>query len=215
LWARARELSGASLALLAFTLLSALAAVVSSHNPDLLLYKDAMATGLIGLIFPGSLLFPRPLAFYFGRYATDGTHVGIEAWRQMWQYRAFRQAQYAITAAWAVVYVIEAAAVAYVIHSNGVTAAYTATQVLPWTATGDGGRTDYRARPALSPRRLGVLLMLVCDELASSCPARRRPAARGQATCSRLNAPCATRRRCRALDRGRCHGRLVRSFFPS
>jgi hypothetical protein len=32
---------------------------------------------------------------------------------------------------------------------------------------------------------------------------------------SRLNAPCATRRRCRALDRGRGHGLLVRSFFPS
>jgi hypothetical protein len=91
-WARARELSGASLALLAFTLLSAVAAVVSSHNPDLLLYKDAMATGLIGVIFAGSLLFPRPLAFYFGqRYATEGTHVGIEAWCRMWQYRAFRQ----------------------------------------------------------------------------------------------------------------------------
>jgi len=136
-WARARELSGASLALLAFTLLSAVAAVVSSHNPDLLLYKDAMATGLIGLIFAGSLLFPRPLAFYFGqRYATDGTHVGIAAWRRMWQYRAFRQAQYAVTTAWAVVYLIEAAALAYVIHSNGFTTAYTATQVLPWTATG-------------------------------------------------------------------------------
>jgi hypothetical protein len=132
-WARARELSGASLALLAFTLLSAVAAVVSSHNPDLLLYKDAMATGLIGVIFAGSLLFPRPLAFYFGqRYATDGTHVGIEAWRRMWQYRAFRQAQYAVTTAWAVVYLIEAAALAYVIHSNG----FTGTQVLPWTATG-------------------------------------------------------------------------------
>jgi hypothetical protein len=123
--------------LLAFTLLSAVAAVVSSHNPDLLLYKDAMATGLIGVIFAGSLLFPRPLAFYFGqRYATDGTHVGIEAWRRMWQYRAFRQAQYAVTTAWAVVYLIEAAALAYVIHSNGFTAAYTTTQVLPCTATG-------------------------------------------------------------------------------
>jgi hypothetical protein len=98
-----------------------------------LLYKDAMATGLIGVIFAGSLLFPRSLAFYFGqRYATDGTHVGIEAWRRMWQYRAFRQAQYAVTTAWAVVYLIEAAALAYVIHSNG----FTATQVLPWTATG-------------------------------------------------------------------------------
>src|SRR6185312_12937747 len=48
----------------------------------------------------------------------------------------FRQAQYAVTTAWAVVYLIEAAALAYVIHSNGFTTAYTATQVLPWTATG-------------------------------------------------------------------------------
>jgi hypothetical protein len=136
-WARARELSGASLAILAFMLLSTVIAVVGSHDPDALLYKDAVSTGLVGLIFGGSLLFPRPLAFYFGqRYMTDGTHTGMEEWRAMWRYRAFRHGNYAVTAVWATVYVIEAAIKAYVIHSNGFAAAYAWTQVLPWVATG-------------------------------------------------------------------------------
>jgi hypothetical protein len=135
-WARARELSGASRALLAFTLLSAVAAVVSSHNPDLLLYKDAMATGLIGVIFAGSLLSSsagvllRAAVRHRGHARRDRGVVPDVA------VPGLPPAQYAVTTAWAVVYLIEAAALAYVIHSNGFTAAYPATQVLPWTATG-------------------------------------------------------------------------------
>ncbi len=136
-WARARELSGASLALLAFTVLSAAIAIVGRHNPNALLYKDSMSTGVVGLIFAGSMLFPRPLAFYFGqRYATDGTRAGMEQWRAMWRYRVFRHAQYAVTTVWSVAHLIEAAVLAYVIHSSGFGAAYTWTQVLPWVTAG-------------------------------------------------------------------------------
>jgi hypothetical protein len=136
-WARAREVSGASVAILAFTVLSSVITVVGSHDANALLYKDALSTGLVGLIFAGSLLFPRPLAFYFGqRYLTDGTHVGMEEWRSMWRYHAFRHGNYAVTAVWAAAYLIEAAIKAYVIHTNGFAAAYTWTQVLPWVATG-------------------------------------------------------------------------------
>lgn len=135
-WLRAREWSGASIAILAFTVLSAVAALVGSHHADVLLYKDAVVTGLVGLVFAGSMLFPRPLAFYFGqRYATDGTHQGMEDWSGMWRYPLFRHAQYVITAVWAAVYLLEAAGKAYLIHSVGFDAAYTWTQVLPWAAT--------------------------------------------------------------------------------
>lgn len=136
-WVRGRELSGASLALLAFTVLSSVLALVGSRDADVLLYKDAAATGLTGLIFAGSMLFPRPLAFYFGqRYATDGTHAAMEQWRTLWQYQVFRRAMYAVTTVWAAVYLVEAAIKGYLIHSRGFDAAYTWTQVLPWVATG-------------------------------------------------------------------------------
>lgn len=135
-WLRARELSGASLAILAFTVLSSVAALAGSRNADALLYKDAVVTGLIGLIFAASVLFPRPLVYYFGqRYSTDGTHEGMEAWAALWRYETFRHANYAITAVWAGVFLIEAAGKAYIIHSESFSNAYTWTQILPWIAT--------------------------------------------------------------------------------
>jgi hypothetical protein len=134
-WRRTRQLSGASLAILAFTVLSAVAALAGSHNPEMLLYKDAVVTGLVGVILAGSMLFPRPLAFYFGqRYATDGTRDGMESWNRLWRYRQFRRAQYAITVVWAVVFLLEALVKAYIIHSTGFNAAYRWTQILPFAA---------------------------------------------------------------------------------
>jgi hypothetical protein len=135
-WLRARELSGASIAVLAFTVLSAVVALAGSHDDDALLYKDAVVTGLIGLIFAVSMLFPRPLAFYFGqRYSTDGTHEGMEAWAELWRYRVFRRANYVITVVWAAAFVLEAAGKAWIVHSTAFSSAYTWTQVLPWAAT--------------------------------------------------------------------------------
>jgi hypothetical protein len=135
-WLRAGKFSGASLAVFAFTVLSAAAALVGSRNPDVLLYKDAVVTGLVGLVFAVSLLWPRPLAFYFGqRYATDGSRGGMQAWSRMWRYREFRRAQYAITVVWAVAYLLEAIAKTLIIHASTFDAAYAWTQLLPWIAT--------------------------------------------------------------------------------
>ncbi len=135
-WLRSRQASGASIAILAFTMLSAAAAFAGSRNPDALLYKDAVVTGLVGLIFAASMLFPRPLAFHFGqRYGTDGTPDEMRQWASLWRYRLFRRAQYSVTTVWAVVYLLEAAGKAYLIHSVGFGSAYTWSQLLPWAAT--------------------------------------------------------------------------------
>ena len=59
---------------------------------------------MVGLILAASMLFPRPLAFHFGHHhATDGTHEerGMQTWAALWRHDAFRQANYAITGAWA------------------------------------------------------------------------------------------------------------------
>lgn len=70
---RARSFSGASAALFAFTVLSSVIALAGGGEAKLLLYKDAGATGLVGLIFLATLVVGRPLAFYFGqRFATGG-----------------------------------------------------------------------------------------------------------------------------------------------
>lgn len=134
-WVRAKKVSGASLAILAFTLLSALAVFIGSRRPEVLLYKDAVVTGIIGLIFAGSLLFRRPLVFYFlQRYATDGTQEGMERYNSLWRYRAFRHAHQVISLVWGAVYLVEAGVKAWVISRTSFGTAYVWDQVLPWIA---------------------------------------------------------------------------------
>ncbi|MBV9337323.1 MAG: hypothetical protein JO243_15685 [Solirubrobacterales bacterium] len=136
-WLRSRSASGASIAVLVFTTLSALAVLIGSHDARMLLYKDSVVTALVGLIFAGSLLMPRPLAFYFGqRFFTDGTREAINAWNQLWDDRRFRRANRQVTTVWAVSYLIAAAGKAWLIHLTRIDTAYPATQILPIAAAG-------------------------------------------------------------------------------
>jgi len=48
-WVKARKFSGASAAIFSFTALSAVIALIGSHAPKVLLYKDCAVTALIGL----------------------------------------------------------------------------------------------------------------------------------------------------------------------
>ncbi|WP_018331354.1 VC0807 family protein [Actinomycetospora chiangmaiensis] len=70
-------------------------------DPRLLLLKDSAVTGLVGLVFLGSLLAPRPVMFLFGRrFATNGDPARIAWWNGLWQYEGFRRAQRGMTAMW-------------------------------------------------------------------------------------------------------------------
>ncbi|MGH9047770.1 MAG: hypothetical protein ACRDVW_10740 [Acidimicrobiales bacterium] len=92
-WASACKFSGASAAILAFTLGSAVIAIFGSTNPKILLYKDCAVTALIALIFLGSsVLVRKPVVFYLAqRYGTDGTHDGMSIFDKMWDtYGDFR-----------------------------------------------------------------------------------------------------------------------------
>ena len=79
-------------------------------DPRLVLIKEAVLTGLLGLLALGSLvLAPRPLMFYFGRrFATGGDPARIDWWNGLWRFAGFRRTQYVITATWGVVLVAEA-----------------------------------------------------------------------------------------------------------
>jgi uncharacterized membrane protein len=140
-WARARKFSGASAAIFAFTALSAVIALIGSTAPKVLLYKDCAVTALVGLIFLGSCVLARkPLVFYFAqRYGTDGTHDGMANFDTMWDvYRDFRTGLYVISYLWAVLFLIQAAGTALVIHQTRYSTAYNYDQTLPLAATGLG-----------------------------------------------------------------------------
>ena len=120
-WIRARTLSGASVVILLYVLLSSAATLVGGTDPRLVLSKDSLVTGGFGLACLASVLFGKPLMYYFGaKFATDGTEAGARRWSGLWRYPDFRSSQYRINAAWGVGYLVEAAlrvAVAYGVAS--------------------------------------------------------------------------------------------------
>ena len=106
-----------------------------------LLYKDCAVTALVGLIFLAScVLARRPLAFYFAqRYGTDGTHDGMANFDAMWDaYPDFRTGMYVISYLWAMLFLIQAAGTALIIHQTSYSTAYDYDQTLPLAATGLG-----------------------------------------------------------------------------
>ena len=133
---RTHDLSGASIAILAFNALSALIAMIGRTDATMLLYKDSFATGIVGLIFAVSLCFDKPLAYWFGqRFAGGGTHEGDDWWEQMWHsYPTFRRAQRVITMVWAVTLLVEAIVKAIVIKLNTYQTAFVWDQILPVVA---------------------------------------------------------------------------------
>jgi intracellular septation protein A len=113
----ARTLSGASVIILLYVLLSSVAALIGGSDPRLLLAKDSLVTAGFGLACLVSVLFGKPLMFYFGaKFATDGTAASARQWSGLWRYPDFRASQYRINAAWGIGFLVEAAlriAVAY------------------------------------------------------------------------------------------------------
>lgn len=140
-WARSRKLSGASVAILAFTAISAGIAFVGSTSPKMLLYKDCAATAVIGLVFLVSCLLARkPLAFYMAqRYGTNGTREAMAVFDALWEKsRDFRTCLYRISYLWAVLFVVQAAGTALIIYETRYADGYNYDQILPWAAIGLG-----------------------------------------------------------------------------
>lgn len=162
IWAKARKFSGASAAIFAFTILSAVIALVGSTTPKVLLYKDCAATAVVGLVFLLSTLASKPLAFYLAqRYGTDATNEGMSIFDTIWDRSAeFRAGMYRISYLWAAVFLAQAAGTALIIHQTRYSTGYTYDQILPFAAIAAGlagsmaiGRSIAQRGEAHEPQR--------------------------------------------------------------
>nr|HET6904080.1 VC0807 family protein [Ktedonobacteraceae bacterium] len=80
-------------------------AVFLGGDPKILLIRESFITGALGIACFVSLLFPRPLMFYFGRYfATANDPAGRARYNELWQYPYFRFVNRVITVVWGVAY---------------------------------------------------------------------------------------------------------------
>lgn len=81
-----------------------------SGNVLFILIKESMITALFGLVCVSSLLWPRPLMFYFGRqFAAGEDPARLVWWNGLWDQRErFRTTLRMITTVWGVAFLIEA-----------------------------------------------------------------------------------------------------------
>lgn len=136
-FARYRMPSVASGIILGISLFSAVVTLILSLDPKWLLYKGAGITGLVGLIFLASMMFGKPLAFYFGqRFAGASTPEGRSWWYSLWQYPGFRRSQRQITLVWAIVFILEAGLKIGVVLVASFDQAFIVGQILPFFAVG-------------------------------------------------------------------------------
>lgn len=85
-------------------------------SPKVYLIRESLFTAAFGLAYLISLLFPRPLAFYFSRYFATGNHPENIPWfDSLWQYPQFRRTMHVITVVWGVGFILEAAIRVYLV----------------------------------------------------------------------------------------------------
>lgn len=83
--------------------------VALGSSPKVYLVRESFFTAAFGLVYLISLLFKRPLAFYFARYFATGNHPENVAWfDSLWQSQQFRYTMRVITVVWGVGLLFEA-----------------------------------------------------------------------------------------------------------
>jgi hypothetical protein len=83
--------------------------IALGSSPKVYLVRESFFTAAFGLVYLVSLLFPRPLAFYFARYFATGNHPENIPWfDSLWQSRQFRHMMRVITVVWGIGFLFEA-----------------------------------------------------------------------------------------------------------
>lgn len=135
---RHRRVDAVSVVILLIIAISLAISLVGSTDPKVLLLKDSVFTGALGVVLLVSLLplFPRPLMYYLGRkFGTDGTAAGVAWWDSLWQYPSFRRSQRMITGVWGLGFLFEAIVKTIWVLALPFDLAYTLNQIGPLVVT--------------------------------------------------------------------------------
>ncbi len=96
--------------------------IVLGGSPRLLLIRESYYTAAFGLTYIVSLLFPRPLGFYFARhFATGNIPQKVAEFNNFWQYPGFRTSMRVSTAVWGFGFLLEAVVRTYLVFTLTIT----------------------------------------------------------------------------------------------
>jgi hypothetical protein len=88
---------------------ASLVATMLGGNPRLLLVRESFITGIFGLVFLGSLWFPRPLMFHIVKATIAKQGIAEAQFAQRWSIPGFRQTFYLMTVIWGAGLIAQAA----------------------------------------------------------------------------------------------------------
>jgi hypothetical protein len=104
---RRREIDPVAVLILLGVACSAVA-LLFSGDQRMLLIRESFVTGAFGVACLVSLVFPRPMMFYFARYFMAGRDAERRRlFESRWQYSAARRAHRFVTTVWGLVFVGE------------------------------------------------------------------------------------------------------------
>jgi hypothetical protein len=87
---------------------ASLVAMLLGGSPRLLLVRESFVTGIFGLVFLGSLWFPRPLLFYLAKATVAKQGMEEAQFAAKWSIPGFRHTFYLMTVVWGVGLVVQA-----------------------------------------------------------------------------------------------------------
>ncbi len=95
-------------ALVVLGILITVVAAFITGDQKIFLIRESILTGALGIACLVSLLFPKPLMFYFGRqFMSGGDPTKAAYYNSLWQYPRFRFSNYLITVVWGIGFVVE------------------------------------------------------------------------------------------------------------
>ncbi|MEK3910598.1 VC0807 family protein [Paenibacillus sp. FSL H7-0331] len=98
-------------------------AVLLGGSQQLILLRESFVTGIMGLIFLVSLLFPKPIIYYFAfRFIASNDENQKQAFADNWKFAYARKVMRIMTAGWGAVLLGEAVIKVIMVYSLSVTA---------------------------------------------------------------------------------------------
>jgi hypothetical protein len=114
-----------------------LLAFVLSGNEKLILMRESMITGLLGLIFIGSLFFSKPLMFHFAIRFSSGDEAELkERFAKNWGIAYFRFVLRFLTGIWGVALLGEAILKIILVNELSISAFLAISQVILYSVMG-------------------------------------------------------------------------------
>ena len=114
-----------------------LLAFLLGGNEKLILMRESLVTGLLGLIFIGSLFYSKPLIYHFAiRFSSNDESVQKGKFANNWEYSYFRFVIRLMTAVWGIALLAEAVIKTILVYELSISAFLAVSQIIFYSVLG-------------------------------------------------------------------------------